>query len=180
MPSVGKFFSGVVLKKATKDDVEAIAQIHIASWKETYHPFFPKSYLEKLSLEEKITQWTSYFKTSDQDDFSVYMAFHEQTPVGFISFGPSRDRDLAKDGEIYALYLSPSHWGMGIGYNLFCTAHQEMLSNGATGTHLWALEENSQALCAYKRWGGKISSHSKRTFILEQNKYREVLVMFAP
>jgi hypothetical protein len=52
MPSVGKFFSGVVLKKATKDDVEAIAQIHIASWKETYHPFFPKSYLEKLSMDK--------------------------------------------------------------------------------------------------------------------------------
>lgn len=170
--------SGLKIKKATLEDVPAIAHIHLSSWQYTYRHQFPKPYLDGLSLDEKIVQWTQYFERKGEKTCSLYLALNNEQPVGFISFGPGRDSAYAQQSEIYALYLIRTHWGNGIGHTLFKKAAQKMSSDGAADVYLWALDSNTQALHAYQKWGGEVHPHIKRVFTLEGQSFHEVYVTF--
>ena len=82
MPSVGKFLSGVVLKKATIDDVEAIAQIHIASWKETYQPFFQKVTLKNYPLKRNSLNGQVTLRRPIKITFLYIWLFMNKHPLG--------------------------------------------------------------------------------------------------
>ncbi len=170
--------SALRIKKASLEDAPAIARIHLSSWQYAYRHQFPKRYLDALSLDEKIAQWTQYFKHKGEKTCSLYLALNNEQPVGFISFGPGRDSAHAQQGEIYALYLIRTHWGKGIGHTLFKKAAQKMSSDRAVGVYLWALDSNKQALHAYQKWGGEVRPHIKRVFTLEDHPFHEVYVTF--
>jgi GNAT superfamily N-acetyltransferase len=74
--------------------------------------------------------------------------------VGVSAFGA--DRDLPSDanrGELWVLYVAPSHWGHGYGYALLRDAEEALATTGRRDLTLWVLEGNDRARRFYERAG---------------------------
>jgi GNAT superfamily N-acetyltransferase len=75
--------------------------------------------------------------------------------VGLSAFGA--DRDLPNDanrGELWMLYVAPSHWGRGFGYAPLRDAEEALAARGRRDLALWVLEGNDRACSFYERAAG--------------------------
>ena len=71
--------------------------------------------------------------------------------VGVSAFGA--DRDLPNDesrGELWVIYVAPSHWGRGYGYALLRDAEEALAAAGRRNLALWVLEGNDRARTFYE------------------------------
>ena len=99
------------IRPATMDDLEDIARIHVTSWKETYVGQVPQSYLDDLNVPDRIIKWQEVLEGKTSEDKNLEIAFLDDEPVGFISYGQGRDSGMKGMGEIYAVYLLKETWG---------------------------------------------------------------------
>jgi hypothetical protein len=94
-----------MLRLATIEDAETIAAIHVYSWQIAYEGIVPAQFLASLSIQERADMWrTAILK---KHGAAVLLAVAQDGEAGFISFGPSRDRDGKEKAEIYAIYVLP-------------------------------------------------------------------------
>jgi ribosomal protein S18 acetylase RimI-like enzyme len=75
--------------------------------------------------------------------------------IGFVTFGPSRDRDTMGMGEIYALYVDPGRYEAGVGRMLMAHARRRLKEQGFEAAVLWVLLGNERAASFYEREGWK-------------------------
>jgi GNAT superfamily N-acetyltransferase len=67
--------------------------------------------------------------------------------VGFVGFDRSRDANTRSTvGEIWAIYVSPAHWGKGAGLALWDGARDGLKDEGCTQVTIWVLLRNERAL----------------------------------
>ena len=75
-------------------------------------------------------------------------------PVGFASFGPTRDEDESEGtGELMALFVDPSAWGRGVSDALVERVLSELASDGFREVTLWTFRDNHAAGRLYERHG---------------------------
>ena len=143
---------------ATPDDARAIAEIHVTSWQEGYRGQLPDSYLKSLSADARETRWAQ----SLRDGAAVLLAKHAENPLGFVTYGPSRDDDAPETcGEIYALYVHPNAWSTGKGQQLHDGALAALAAQGSTVVRLWVLTSNDRARRFYSRRGWELDGATK-------------------
>ena len=53
------------IRRAMKDDISAIAKVHVDSWKTTYKGIFANEILENITYEQREKQWESIFQKED-------------------------------------------------------------------------------------------------------------------
>lgn len=149
----------IQIRKAQLGDELEIAKIHIQSWQEAYKKLIPQSYLDNLSneLNERTQMWSRILTNPQR---WAWVATVSNQIVGFILFGPPRDKD--RDGfiELGAIYLLQSHKGMGIGFSLLTTGFEFMSSLGYKKSYCWVLEGNP-TINFYKKSGAAFSGHIK-------------------
>jgi len=147
-----------VVRIATPEDARAIAEIHVASWQEGYRGQLPDNYLNSLSAEAREKMWAQALR----EGVSVLLAEHAGKPLGFVSFGPSRDDDAPEtSGEIYGLYLHPDAWSTGKGQHLQESALVALAASGSTVVTLWVLISNDRARRFYSRHGWQLDGATK-------------------
>lgn len=141
----------VVIRPATVDDADRIAEVHIASLREAYRGVVAEEYLEGLDVEGRRSTWRDRL-TNPARDTSVWVATEDGTVVGFASVGPSLDEDAERTTlQIYTIYLEPRAWGQGIARELMRTVLGRVPSGVAVT--LWVLEANERAAHFYRRNG---------------------------
>jgi GNAT superfamily N-acetyltransferase len=92
----------------------------------------------------------------------VLLAEHAGKPLGFVSYGPSRDHDAPETGgEIYGLYVHPHAWSTGKGQQLHDGALAALAAGGSTVVTLWVLTSNDRARCFYSRHGWQLDGATK-------------------
>lgn len=84
----------ILVRLATPDDADAIAAVHVASWKATYRGHMDDAFLESLSVENRTGMWRHMLARRD-DRCGIHVAGQQGDIVGFCSFGPARDDDLS-------------------------------------------------------------------------------------
>ncbi len=95
--------------------------------------------------------------------------------VGFSSFGQCRDDNaVASDGEIWAIYLLPLHWGKGLGRALLLESRAQLLAKGMKRISLWVIAGNERALRFYRSAGFEPEEHSLKTFELAGAQIGEI------
>jgi ribosomal protein S18 acetylase RimI-like enzyme len=78
----------------------------------------------------------------------------DESPVGWVSFGGSRDDDRSDAiGEIYALYVHPESWGRGAGRALVRHVVAELPGMGYEEATLWSFAVNERAKRLYESAG---------------------------
>lgn len=129
----------VRIADARPEEARAIAEAHVASWRETYSGLLPDRVLDSLSVPERAALWR---RVMDGGGW-VIAARDGGRIVGFASGGAARDADAGpRDGEIIALYLLRSHHGRGHGRALFQAACRRLARDGFRSLRLWVLAGN--------------------------------------
>lgn len=109
----------------------------------------------------------------------AYVALDEQgQPVGFVSFGPARGLGAPGRGEIYALYVSGSWRGRGVGRTLWRLAVRELRQLGYRVAEVRVLD-GAPALAFYRKQGAECVGEG--VLVLGGERHRQlVLRVFLP
>jgi ribosomal protein S18 acetylase RimI-like enzyme len=141
------------LRDARPADAAGIAAVHVRSWQVGYRGLLPDEYLDALEPQERAQHYT----LGDPDPFmpATIVALEAETICGFATTGPSRDDDDDATGELFALYVDPDRWGLGIGRTLLREARARMAQQGFEQAILWVLVGNERAERFYRidGWG---------------------------
>lgn len=142
--------STVNIRLAVPEDADRIAQVHIASWRETYHGIIPTRYLEHLSHDKRKQGWRKSLTEGP-----VFVALDQTNEViGFANGGPSRGSE-GMEGELYALYLLKTHQGQGTGKRLFDHVLTDLRQQGFSSCVIHVLADNPSRFF-YERFGGRL------------------------
>jgi len=137
-----------MIRKATIEDAEAIARIHVQAWREAYRGIIPAEYLAGLSEEMKAAFWRQQLASGRS---VTLVALDGEKVVGWASGGPSQSAESTAVREIFAIYISPSVWRRGVGRKLMQEIETALLGTGPI--ILWVLRANQSAFQFYEKLG---------------------------
>jgi ribosomal protein S18 acetylase RimI-like enzyme len=152
------------IRDARVEDAEAIARVHVDSWRTTYRGIVPQEFLDSLSYEGRAQNWRAGLANKPQPQESWRrigdIALVGEDPagriVGFANGGAIRGDHPPYDGELYSIYLLQEHQGKGLGRRLFVLLAQRLQAAGYRSMLLWALKDNP-ACRFYEGLGGVVA-----------------------
>jgi GNAT superfamily N-acetyltransferase len=147
-------FGPVILRHALPGDGAELARIYVQSWRETYPGLLPDRVLINLSEKRQTDAWRRQVMTAGREHAVVVAEVKAYGLTGLASLGPSRDRGIPYQGEVYALYLDPNFTGRGIGRSLLRGAFRVLFERGHKSAVIWALKGNP-ARYFYEAQGGR-------------------------
>lgn len=162
---------------ATVDDLLAVAEIHVRSWQAAYRDLLPTGYLAGLDVGDRLSRWRMVFDRHGPDD-ALMIATTAAGPIGFASMGRGRLAPRMDQGEIHAIYLLDSAWGLGIGRALFEAGARHFRARGFALAHLWVLAGNARAINAYRAWGGTLATDGAIEASIAGQTLQEFVVEF--
>ena len=144
----------MITRLATPADADAIATIHIASWRAAYRGLLPDELLAALDHGQRAALWASVL-TRDRPRSSAFVVESDGVPLGFADLRPSLevDSDPVTVGEVAAVYVDPGHWGGGAGRALMTAIEERAAEFGYARLELRVLEQNAAARGFYERLG---------------------------
>jgi len=144
--------------------------VQVRTWQVAYAHVFPPERLAELSVEGRTAQWREH---------PPLVAQVGRTVVGFVSVGECREGDA--DGELFAIYVDPDHWGCGVGHELIAAGELRLRELGHRDVILWVLEDNPRARRFYEHAGWYHDSERRSiTFLgleVPELRYRKVFGM---
>jgi ribosomal protein S18 acetylase RimI-like enzyme len=143
-----------VVRHAVVADADAIARVHTSAWQQAYRGILSSEFLSSIDWRERAVRWTERLERDLAGPSVTRVAVDRLGVVrGFLKAGPSRDEDVpAGMGEVYAVYVDPTVWGVGVGSDLMRVAMGD-LDAATTSVTLWVLADNDQGRRFYERWG---------------------------
>lgn len=158
---------------ATLADARAVAQIHVDSWRAAYREILPADYLASLSVDQREALWRQAI-ASGEPVLLVAKGGDGRDVLGWISFAACRDAGApASQAEIWALYVAPDAWAMGVGRALWARARELMRAQGCTTCSLWVFAQNERAIRFYRSAGFAPAPVPEQTFELGGRALRE-------
>jgi ribosomal protein S18 acetylase RimI-like enzyme len=162
----------MIVRRALPGDAGPVARIHVLTWQVAYRGIVPDDYLSALSVERRQAFWLESIERGSPE---VWVAEADSTVIGWIAFGPSRDSDAKPGtGEIFAVYVAPSHWSTGAGRRLWLQARERLAALGCVSVSLWVLAKNHRAIRFYEAAGFAADSASIKTIDLGGRSLEEV------
>lgn len=132
----------VHLRRAHIEDAHDIAAVHVRSWQRAYRGVVPEAVLEHLDISAREGFWREEIGETSPDH-RPWVADASGRVVGFVSAGISRDDDAVDaTGEIYAIFVEPEYWRMGIGRLLLEHACRDLRARGFVEATLWVVADN--------------------------------------
>ena len=142
----------VGIRPARPGDGEAIARVHVDSWRAAYRDLLPVVVLDGLSVAQRTRHWDRVLLPGSMD--RVVVAERDGEVVGFGHVGPALDADVdPTTGQLATIYLRPEFWGSGVGRRVHEAALAELAGLGYRHVVLWMLSTNVRAARFYRRQG---------------------------
>ena len=139
-----------VIFPAGPADAEALASVHVTTWRETYKGLLPDAFLARMSE----AGFARRFRKSLTEDAGVTLVAADRYGIlGYASGGPSR-RGIVGEGEISVLYLLRQAQGRGLGRALLTETARALAAQGSTSLMISVLRENFGARGFYEHLGG--------------------------
>ena len=137
------------VRVAVVSDAEAIAQVQVATWQDTYRGILPQPFLESLDVERSAESWQAVIG----DKRRTTLVADAPGVVGFCTAGPSRGEHSGYRGEVEAIYILPAEQGRGHGTALIHAAMRWLTERDLEPVLVWALEANAAAHGFYESLG---------------------------
>lgn len=144
--------STATVRPATLDDADAIAAVHVETWRETYTGLMPDEMFDDTALERRRGAW-AFMLGADAPPLTIVVAERDARIVGFALAGASKGADATKGFEptrdltLFAIYLLASEHGTGVGHALLTGAIADRPAQ------LWVASANQRARAFYERHG---------------------------
>lgn len=159
------------IRPAVDSDAEQVAAVHANSSHAAYEGLAPAGQ-QSLPMEKRRAFWRDAIEYGEP---LVQVAFEENRMVGFVGFDRTRDpKSKPTTGEIWALYVEPSHWGKGAGLALWDAAREGLLEEGCTEVTIWIPLCNERALRFVELAGFKRELSTAKTAVLGGVKLEEI------
>lgn len=142
------------IRMARPADAADIAHVYVESWRDTYAGILPDAGLVRMSKADQAASWTHAIKRANLRNPVLVAADAKSNIYGFLSAGPTRERSLPFEGEIYTLYVAPGWTGQGIGTGLMASIFRLFSKGGSSGMIVWALADNPSRFF-YEAMGGQ-------------------------
>ncbi|HEY9064706.1 MAG TPA: GNAT family N-acetyltransferase [Burkholderiaceae bacterium] len=160
---------------ATLGDARAVAQIHVDSWRAAYRDILAADYLASLSVDKREAMWRRAIESGETHLLVAKGGGDGRDVLGWISFAGCRDAGApATQAEIWALYVAPRAWTLGVGRGLWAHARDRMRAQGYTSCSLWVFAQNERAIRFYRAAGFAPAPLPEQTFELGGRQLREV------
>jgi GNAT superfamily N-acetyltransferase len=166
-----RFMSSYQVRPAMDSDTEQVAAVHAASSHAAYQAVAPAD-SQSLPMDKRRAFWRDAIEYGEP---LVQVAVQDGRVVGFVGFDRSRDpKSKPTTGEIWALYVDPSHWGRGAGLALWDAAREGLLEEGCTEVTLWIPLCNDRALRFAELAGFKRELQTAKTMLMGGVKLEEI------
>ncbi|HMK63635.1 MAG TPA: GNAT family N-acetyltransferase [Acidimicrobiales bacterium] len=167
------------IRRATMKDVQAIAEVHVRSWKAAFCGLLPQDYLDALQPEDRLPGWQDALDGARPWPV-VFVGEEDGRIVGFVEVAPNEDPDAhSGTGEVRTIYMDPEAWGGGRGGALLDAGVSVLAAAGFTEVSLWVLHSNSRARRFYERQGwradGASKEHDWQAFVATDVRYARAL-----
>jgi GNAT superfamily N-acetyltransferase len=160
-----------IVREATADDANSIAQVHVDAWRSTYQSLITDDILDSLSYEQRSSFWLAKISELETPGFILIAEDPQYGLIGFASGGRNRDEPDSFQGELYAIYLRDHYQRRGVGRSLLSRAANCLRDQGLTSMIVWVLEENPFR-AFYEHLGGDRVAH--RTITIGDAELSEV------
>jgi GNAT superfamily N-acetyltransferase len=140
------------IRAAEPEDADAIARVHVDSWRTTYRGLVPDPYLDGMSLQEYEVRWRRMLNEYAATNHTFVASVGGEI-VGFASCGRDRDQDAIYTGELYAIYVLEEHQRRGLGRRLVDAVVRRLLELEHSSMLVWVLASNP-ARTFYEALGG--------------------------
>jgi ribosomal protein S18 acetylase RimI-like enzyme len=146
------------IRRATLDDAAALAEVHEATWRETYAGLMSEQMIDALTADARAEAWRRILSGQAGYLGTTYVAEGGGKLVAYASCGEQRDASLAAlgyAGEFAAVYVLGSAQRRGLGTALMRTMMRDLTDRGLTGFTLWVPRDNIPARSLYEQLGGR-------------------------
>lgn len=165
--------SSTPVRPAVVGDAQQVAAVHAQSSHAAYAQVVPEPHTA-LSPEKRRAFWVDAIEYSEPQ---VHVALEGDAIVGFVGFDRSRDaKSKPTTGEIWALYVLPSHWDQGVGLALWDAAREGLVEEGCTEVTMWIPLCNERALRFADLAGFKRELNTAKTALISGVKLEEIRV----
>jgi GNAT superfamily N-acetyltransferase len=160
------------IRPAVESDAAPVATVHANSSHAAYEGVAPAGQ-QNLPVEKRRAFWRDAIEYGEP---LVHVALDDAGKViGFVGFDRSRDpKSKPTTGEIWALYVEPSHWGQGAGLALWDAAREGLLEEGCTEVTMWIPLCNERALRFAELAGFKRELNTAKTAMIGGIKLEEI------
>ena len=142
--------SEIAVRRGTPEDAGALTDVFRDAWELAYRGIIPHLHLESMIRRRDKAWWKNAVAGGD----GLLVLEVAGTVAGYATFGRSRLKSRYQ-GEIYEIYLAPTHQGLGFGEHLFEGVRHALDQRKLNGLVIWALTDNSLAADFYWRRGGR-------------------------
>ena len=144
----------IIIRNATIQDIEAIADIKIAGWQTAYRGIIDDEFLDNMNRNQEIEK-----RKNNLGKESLIVAEYNGRIVGF-SLYRAYNKDVASypnaDCEISSIYIEPTLKRNGIGKKMMKYIIEDLKEKGKKQMILGCLEDNYSSRAFYDKMGGKI------------------------
>ncbi|MBP7648671.1 MAG: GNAT family N-acetyltransferase [Phenylobacterium sp.] len=140
-------------------DAQALAEVHVTSWRETYRGLLPDSFLDRMSVPVTARRFSKSLVAPAEREITLAAADRSGI-VGYAAGGPSRIR-LTGEAEITTLYVLRAHQGHDLGRRLLTAAARVFADQGARSLMISVLRDNFPARGFYEHLGGQADTPRK-------------------
>ena len=146
----------VVVRAATADDAEPIAQVHVKGWQEAYIGLLPQHVVDRQSVPTRARQWAGLLQQPADQRWTFVAVDPATGVVGFAGGVRAKPAPFGVAYKIPVLYVLGSHHRRGVGGKLMQALGEEMARRGDGPVALWSLADNQPARSFYERIGGRL------------------------
>jgi L-amino acid N-acyltransferase YncA len=134
----GETLSSFKIREAQAEDISALAELHVRTWRETYW-----TTLSPPAYETRKHQWQQQFKVNDGSWFCYVVENKNKELVGFAKGQVYNHPDLPEfSGELNKIYLLRKYQRIGLGRKLLGRVARRFLLQGITNMVLFGTPEN--------------------------------------
>jgi GNAT superfamily N-acetyltransferase len=148
--------TGITIRPAGAADADAIANVHIAAWRESYAELMPARVLAGLDAAEWAGRWRGNLTEADPATANFLALDETGRPAGFGHCRHQRSEKLLPlgfSGEITSLYLLRRIQRRGVGRRLLGEMARHLRASGCDSAAVWAFRDATQARAFYEAQG---------------------------
>ncbi len=164
--------SSVDIRYASLADAPAVANLHLIASRAVHEGVVPDAHWQSTPPAKRVAFWKEAIEYGEPQ---VMVAEQGGEIVGFVGFDRSRDKGTPPTmGEIWAIYVSSSHWDKGVGLALWDAAREGLQDEDCTDVTVWVPLASTKALTFFDAAGFKREMNTARTVPLGGVRVEEI------
>lgn len=145
----------MTIRPATPADLDAIAALHVASWRASYRGILPEAFLDGPVEEDRASHWFELLAETGGDRVTL-VAEGDDGLDGLVTVVRSSEDGF--DAYIEHIHVRPDRKGTGLGRRLLKEAVDRLVAMGCRSAYLLVFDDNAEAIAFYERLGGTTES----------------------